>query len=484
VTVPEYVAVVRNRSSFNIVISVQNPRASGGYTNLGGIIKPGKDGGLPDDTNIGQQFYAQASTQGSFDTPLQCQTFTLRRGYNVFQINDNCIGSSEMQDMRYDEQTYLMAHNAAENAQDGWLFYRQQAFGVTDLFRRFGVRAFELDVQQWALSRTDPDFESQDTVIYPKDFYLCHWSCYFSQLLTHGTRLRTLETTLREISGLLNDNTYRNQVVTLFIEFHDTFSEGQETVGKSLLAALQRAGLLDLVYWPDAPLPGNGGLFNRCLRVKAPFFEPPTFVYHDASHMHDGLLGSAERQNWPLLSEMVQENKRLVIFIDQGGEGSPICLPFVWSYVQENRFGGDNADNFLKTRAQLTADLMKAAASDQLGLQLFMDRTHYLEQRPQSDLTDKTRTLMRFNNFYTLSLGADHPRTNSEAFVLKRLLMWKLMYEVVGSKPEYGHDVPNFLALDFADLGDGDRVVGELNQCWRTHDPFCFRNRASQLPDP
>lgn len=123
---------------------------------------------------------------------------------------------------------------------------------------------------------------------------------------------------------------------------------------------------------------------------------------------------------WPTLGQLIDQNKRLVVFTDSYG-GSPSWLMPVWDYAVE---------------------------------------THYANEHP-SDMTcaynrgNPANSLFIFNHFLTYPLGARRLayQVNYNPFLVDRARQ---------CQTETGK-LPNFVTLDFYDMGDLMETVDQLN---------------------
>lgn len=393
---------------------------------------------------------------------LSCyRLYEVHAGRNVLQFDTRtCRGTfSVQQTVRYDRQTYLMAHNTAENWAEGW-WYAQQNRSIYDQLAIEGARAVELDVMLWS-----------NFVLAPKDYYLCHAGCKRSVGATFGTGLKTVENAFAQIKSFLD--AYPTEVVTIFIEFGDTYNEDPARVGRDLLDRMRWTGLLQYVYWPDGPSTGE---YNACLRAWVDRNKgaiKPSALSHDVSNnLHNT---SSTQHTWPMVQEMVQQNNRVIVFIDQGGANNEYCLPYTWNYVRENLWGGilssgdPTATSPTPTPTSTAAPpTMKPTGTEQLETTAMLRMDQLLQERPQSKgLSRRTRTLFRFNNFPSRS-NVDYQIVNSADFVLTRLQNWKSQAMLPGADdPLYGIGVPNFLALDFIEIGDAASIVQKMNDCRR-----------------
>jgi hypothetical protein len=323
-------------------------------------------------------------------------------------------------DRRYDEVIFLMAHNAYANAEDDW-FVTQQNRSVTFQLERLGVRALELDVFP---------FDNGDGR--GVQLYLCHGGCSGTLPEFIGPppkRLRLFSETLVEVARFLDANP--DQVVTIFVEWGQ---ERHNQAGNNLVLEVlqtrlnkedpQSKKVLDFVFWPDRTesTPENTKVFN---------VNPSEGVF-----------------NWPTIGKMVESNKRLVIFVDklfgekvEGKDGPVHVFPFVWRYIRETNFPTSLLDGF--------PNEIPIASGE--------------GERDQSVDVQRDRTMVRWNWFPLFSLGTAYSIQNR----LGRLL---IAAQLVAGKMR---QVPNFLAMDFVEVGGGMELVARINQkCWSQPSPL------------
>ncbi|MDQ7251687.1 hypothetical protein [Dongia sedimenti] len=374
-------------------------------------------------------------------------------------------------DLRYDQQSYLMAHNAAENHADGWR-YAQQTYSIGELLREHGVRALELDLKYYSRAAFAVDLNANPQVIVPaipEDFYVCHENCDASLALLPTRRLRPLASVLTEIRQFLDDNA--SEIVTVFIELTTERGEDIERRGDQLMSLLNNAGLFPYIYWPDSPYAD----FNDCIRTAQ--------ATYGAAAIPTANVSIGPSHDWPLVSSMVSTNRRLVLFINTGGMSSAACLPYTWRYLWENKYSNSGS---LILRPAENGYLYGFEPDEQFVLlrsDILRDPT-FLFQRSESFRSGiNQRTLTRFNHFEFMTIG-DQTADNSEKSILARILAWKLTNVVPSDGRGYGRGLPNFIAVDFVEAGQGSEVVAALNACWPKGERFwvaCIRSRMQQL---
>ncbi|MFW6690996.1 hypothetical protein [Streptomyces sp. MAR4 CNX-425] len=297
---------------------------------------------------------------------------------NAFGGEDDrhCNGRAELCALPYDEVAQLASHNAMATSQDRFIAPLQDP-SITGQLNE-GVRALLLDTHRWETPReinarlVDSDFSPAvqrqvrsvlNTVDPPREgAWLCHAVCRGGAL--------PLVPELEKIGDWLEQ--HPSDVVTLVIQ--DGIS------GTATRTAMRRAGLTDLVYTPD---------------------DDPD-------------------EPWPTLGEMIDEDRRLVVFAEKADGPAP------W-YRNFYRYGMETPFSF-RTPADMTCD-------------------------PNRGGDDKRLFLM--NHFITNNGGSrlDAGRINARDFVLDR---------VRACERARGRPV-NLVAVDYATIGDARGAVRVLN---------------------
>ncbi|AKH85909.1 membrane protein [Streptomyces sp. CNQ-509] len=287
-----------------------------------------------------------------------------------------CNGREELCELRYDEVAQLASHNAMATSQDRFIAPLQDPSITGQL--NDGVRALLIDTHRWEtppeitdrLAESDftPTMQRQirsvlNTVDPPrKGEWLCHAVCRGGAL--------PLVPELQKIGDWLEQNP--SDVVTLVVQ--DGIS------GADTRTAMRQAGLEDLAFTPaDDP------------------DEP-----------------------WPTLGEMIDEDRRLVVFAEKADGPAPWYRNF-YRYGMETPFA-------FRTPEDMTCTANRGGEDKQLFL---------------------------MNHFITNSGGSrlDAGRINARDFVLDRAREC----ERVRGRPV------NLVAVDYATIGDARGAVKVLN---------------------
>lgn len=288
-----------------------------------------------------------------------------------------CNGSVELCELRYDQAAYLATHNSMSSTADRFISPLQDGDITTQLDN--GARALLVDTHTWEqrdeiaerlqLSEYAPDMRKQITGLIDEaspsrpGLWLCHAVC-------RGGAVPLVET-LRDIGDWLD--AHPGEVVTMIVQ--DGIS------GEQTESAFRRAGLERLLYTPDA--------------------DP------DA--------------RWPKLGEMVEKDRRLVVFAEHESGPAPWYRNF-YRYGMETPYAFKSPD-----------EMSCVPNRGDTGKQLFL-----------------------LNHFITHGGGSriDAGEINDRDFVRERALR---------CQAERGHPV-NFVAVDYANLGSAQDAVDALNE--------------------
>eukprot|EP00245_Coleochaete_scutata_P000586 TRINITY_DN1068_c0_g2_i3.p1 TRINITY_DN1068_c0_g2~~TRINITY_DN1068_c0_g2_i3.p1 ORF type:complete len:312 (-),score=45.59 TRINITY_DN1068_c0_g2_i3:501-1436(-) len=284
--------------------------------------------------------------------------------HNVFlgpgtqQVGDKTIGCLGVDINRtFDKNCYLTAHNAYAAKAYGWVYF-QQTHKIYDQLR-MGVRAVQLD-------------------IYPHEGDIClmHGGEGISSFIKPLSDCNKLSEIFAEIKQFLDENP--SEVVTCIFE---TYVTDPAMMAK----AIADGAVTDLIFWCNGT---NGG--PTC---------PP----------------------WPTLKEMIDSNKRLVLWSYKWeGDG----LPCQWGYAVENVYGDACCEKETWARSR----------SDNYPM------THENPMCIMNHFPDKSFTLVEG----ILNLGA---RRNSSSKLLEHVEDIKVA--------RGGNRLPSFISVDMHEVGDG-----------------------------
>ncbi len=284
---------------------------------------------------------------------------TCTRGPKSADRPATCNGAAELCDRAYDRVTVPMTHNAMSNADDGWSS-PNQTHGIARQLAD-GIRGMMLDVHYFDVEANRNASERLETATAPDQIYLCHSLCALGK--------RRLLDGLCEITTFLD--THPGEVLSIVFE--------TRVADADLDAVLRASGLVDYAY------------------------------------VH------AAGQPWPKLRELIDTNKRLVVFVETGG-GEPAYLhPAFVGNIRDTPYSFENASDF-------SCRLNRGAAGDPLFLV-----NHWLG-RPLANVT------------YAQEV-------NVEGVLGKR---------VTDCTGEVGRP-PTFVGVDFYEVGDLFSVVKKAN---------------------
>ena len=188
---------------------------------------------------------------------------TCMRGARSTVVPATCNGAAELCARTYDKATTPMTHNAMSNADDGYAS-PNQSHGIGRQLAD-GVRGMMLDLHYYDVDSNENVADHTDGKTAVDQVYLCHTAC----ALGH-TRLLD---GLCVITNFLDQNP--GEVFSVIFENYSTDADTDEV--------LRASGLADYAY----------------VHVKG--------------------------TPWPTLRELIDTNKRVVVFLEQGG-GSPPYL--------------------------------------------------------------------------------------------------------------------------------------------------------------
>jgi hypothetical protein len=186
---------------------------------------------------------------------------------------------------RYNEVTWLAAHNADMSYPNGWMIVNQTK-GLKDLMENSGVRALLLDTY---FSDDGPVGTKRDK----PEIVSCHSSCELTaNALRPMQNPALLEDNLKVVKEFLDSN--KNEIITIILEDY-TPNENK----KDLSGVFDKVGLT-----PYMLTSADTNMFNKNPVVQ-----------------------------WPSLNDLLSKNKRLIVFSNRSD-------PFIyqWSWMVENHY--------------------------------------------------------------------------------------------------------------------------------------------------
>ncbi len=202
---------------------------------------------------------------------------------SLFSFSD--LNSGLDKNRRYNEVTWLTAHNADMSYPNGWMIVNQTK-GLQDLMENFGVRALMLDVHR---SNEGPIGMKRDK----EEIVSCHESCNITANALRPMQKPALqEDNLKVVKEFLDG--HPNEIVTLLIEDYVP-SENR----KELSDLIEKVGLKSYLLTPE-----EVDMFDKNPVVK-----------------------------WPTLNDLISKGKRLIAFSPKGN-------PFIkqWDWMVENHY--------------------------------------------------------------------------------------------------------------------------------------------------
>jgi hypothetical protein len=198
----------------------------------------------------------------------------------------------KLEGRRYNEVTYLTAHNAMASRGEGWGWPDvQQNLSIPQLLE-YGVRALMLDVHPHY-----PKEFSDSGIRILDDLRLCHGSCssWFHPWLVY----RRFVDALRDIVAFLEANT--TEIVTVFLETPASSGwQPDPEVNQMFWQHITESGADRHLFWPDPqtePLSACVGIPPAGAKIWN-VDQAPTNT-------------KAGEFKWPLIEEMVKDKKRL-----------------------------------------------------------------------------------------------------------------------------------------------------------------------------
>jgi hypothetical protein len=340
---------------------------------------------------------------------------------------------------RYDEKTWLMAHNA-HTALEYNVIYAQQSGSLTSQLED-GVHALMIDVHDWG-------------GVNDRDLYLCHGSepslCTIPFLnpntLPVGSAAAAIATILAQVAacGLTGGATCASAAATL-----------ASYVGVDSAARMKLSDGLDEVkdFLDDNP----DAIVTLIIEDVEASSEEINNRFEDAglaNYMYDPGVDAPNGTTgcWPSLDWMMANNKRLVVFMQDAGADLEGRVLGQFAYTVENTFdigvGESNYDPTCTNRGS-------SAALDDRSRKLFV-MNHFASITLPTEFTP-------FSDFDSPLDGIDFDGSGSPNDYDR--LLDRVDGECFAASQRY----PNFLAVDFygSPSYGPDDVVAELNARWQ-----------------
>lgn len=194
--------------------------------------------------------------------------------------------------LRYNERSYLCTHNSFANSQDARWFSSNQSRSIANQLRE-GVRALMLDTYY-----KEPGSGDIFNVIPENGVYLLHGVNEHGWIpgLTYALPPQRLYQALNDVVNFLKENL--TEIVTILLEDYTNTNELKDELEKV-------KDLKELIYDPD----------------------------------NDEKWQVKENNAWPLLSDMIQRNKRLVIFSSKNHKNEVEKIGFSLTFGDSSGIG-------------------------------------------------------------------------------------------------------------------------------------------------
>lgn len=152
----------------------------------------------------------------------------------------------------------------------------------------------------------------------------------------------------------------------------------------------------------------------------------------ELSHLilHPKEWNPRDKKGWPTLGWMREHNKRVVVFNENKGHHPLSCEhPFwyQWEHLIESSHGALNFNKVRKERAE------------------------------SAHMANNERTLFLLNYFSRITSSQSRSTKNNDPAQLGALIHYCKQHQLADGR------LPNFLALDFVDQGDGLALVNDIN---------------------
>jgi chitinase len=284
---------------------------------------------------------------------------------------------------RFDEYTWLTAHNAFVNYEDARWTAPNQSYGIIKQLDN-GVRGLMLDVYNFSGSNFGTCVVSFTSDCVDPGIYLCHTGCNALVGATYALPRQNLKDVLNQIGDWLGQHKGSENVITIF--FEDYTSPGT---------------LADVITSSRAA----------------------KYIFNPAG------TWNVERQGWPTVASMVVNETRLLLYTSKAANADTrIGLAFDQNYNVENYWSiGDTGSNY--------------------------------ECKTRWDSMPLNKKSTGFNRLFVMNHFRNTPVSFTAAFDNK---VSNLQDRLEKCRTAAGR-LPNYVALDFIELGSGKAFVDELN---------------------
>lgn len=344
---------------------------------------------------------------------------------------------SKYGEKRFNEWTWLMAHNAHLNWHDSSVIdYASNQNMSLDEQLTHGVRGFMLDIDV----KTCHDLDYWFSTCYCEGVCLCHGRCRddSGNLVKDGFSIKKLEYALRKLVNFLVKNP--SEIVTIVFENY-----------------VEEARTLELV-------------FNKVRHLNSLVFDPYKW--------------NVSENGWPLIKDMLKANKRLLIvdYRPKNAAKSPGII-YIPHFFIENHWHWNSSHHFnwnISDHPELSARFNRSsinvempdcssvfnnvvidAGKSKTNQPTWSNKNKLKLNEIDGKLANKDK-LFLYNHFYGVMAKQSmmDPVTvelmNSKEFVMKRF--------VEKCIPATGFNKPNYIALDFISSNVYKDLVEPLNK--------------------
>ncbi len=141
-----------------------------------------------------------------------------------------------------------------------------------------------------------------------------------------------------------------------------------------------------------------------------------------------------EVYGWPTLQDMIDLDKRIVLFSDNEVQNPPLWFNFIWEHAVETHFSNESIDDF-------SCNFNRGDAQNSLFI-----LNHFITDFP-----------LVLGNLELYNEQVEE--VNSNPYFINRV------YDCVSEKDKF----PNFITVDFYDVGNSLEVVNILNELYETN---------------
>jgi len=328
--------------------------------------------------------------------------------------------SVEYSNARFNEWTWLTAHNANNNPSDSGVIsgVANQIFGI-DTQLKYGVRGFMFDIAWKSCSFLEKLFQTCKC----QGVCMCHGECD-SNMFKDGFNQKPYSYALKKIVDFLKNNP--NDIITIFLENYVKDFGTMKNIYDSI------DGLGELIFNPN------------------------------------DLEWEVIEKGWPKIGDMIAKNKRLLIVDD---EKRALHADYIKGVIRSRDFFIQNHYEWFQDRYEFTVDARRNLRRNVtmprcFSLHKILGEPMWSENNPL-DLNSKEhldqplnkKKLFLFNHFIGITIVSQqldpYKVTNKIEFIVKRINE--------KCNKATGNMKPNYIALDFIDKATFQMIDQEFN---------------------